>query len=387
MVPQLSLCKISNNNPRLTEVQQMVDSLRQARGRREAAQDKGKTAQLLALMGKGNANPAQLRNALLEASPMLSDTVMARAASNDVNLPNPMLTQVLAANPHALRSPSVLLALEQRSPALNASMMSTIAAAGAQASPMDEHNAEVSRLHAAGDIMASTVGARYLSHPVGKQYDSLQLLPQYHPDRVYGYLSAFADAERGDVDAALAGLSGMGSSPEVTDLLLLVRTLDGLRQSSTPLARMDSLTRAVLTELSEAGHGLAALMAYNALAFADTLPFLAPAVELATARSAAAAAGPDPEAEHFDLPITDEPLQAELTVVLRPNPTTGLVHVEVQGTSGEFTYEVLSLEGSRLLAGRGVGSQRVSLEHLPKGTYLMVVRQGGQRKTLPVLLR
>ncbi len=76
-------------------------------------------------------------------------------------------------------------------------------------------------------------------------------------------------------------------------------------------------------------------------------------------------------------------------ITLHPNPTDGLLTVEVRdcGCECHFGYEVMTPSGVTLLSGSGSVSKALSLAHLPKGMYLVVVTLGGQRMVQPVVLR
>ena len=76
-------------------------------------------------------------------------------------------------------------------------------------------------------------------------------------------------------------------------------------------------------------------------------------------------------------------------ISIHPNPTDGQFTIEVRGCGGEcrFAYEVIDPSGTTLLTGNGNTSKALSLSHLSKGTYLVVVTLGGERLVQPVVLR
>ncbi len=68
----------------------------------------------------------ELRDELLDASPYLSDTVMANAAEKEDVLPNSIITEVLTANPQSARADNVLNALDERDNPPSESQMASI---------------------------------------------------------------------------------------------------------------------------------------------------------------------------------------------------------------------------------------------------------------------
>ena len=68
----------------------------------------------------------QLRDQLLDASPYLSDTVMASAAAKEDVLPNSIVTEVLTANPQSAKADNVLNTLNARTNPPNDNEMAAI---------------------------------------------------------------------------------------------------------------------------------------------------------------------------------------------------------------------------------------------------------------------
>ena len=268
--------------PLLEDITLQDDSLAQARQMLIALQDLGETEALVEIV-EGEENPLALRNALLRRSPLLSDTVMVTASHDQVPLPNLMLAQVLMGNPQAAKSATVLQALDERENTLPDYLLEAIHEAGSGFSPIDGAKAEVARHRATRDILAGRLLARFTADSLGKPYDSIRMLPDHHPDRIYRYLSAFTHVEQGNLPEALIALQNMAGEPGLTPEQLqetegvsqLMNVLAELEQAEIPLGYMDSLTRATLEGLATDGVGIAALLAGNALAVADTIPFLA----------------------------------------------------------------------------------------------------------------
>ena len=68
----------------------------------------------------------QLRGELLDASPYLSDTVMASAAAKEDVLPNSIVTEILTANPQSAKADNVLNMLNARTNPPNDNEMAAI---------------------------------------------------------------------------------------------------------------------------------------------------------------------------------------------------------------------------------------------------------------------
>ncbi|HCY00088.1 MAG TPA: hypothetical protein DG754_08115, partial [Bacteroidales bacterium] len=74
-------------------------------------------------------------------------------------------------------------------------------------------------------------------------------------------------------------------------------------------------------------------------------------------------------------------------VSVYPNPTSGLVSIEVKGDREMlFSYEVFTRVGVRVLTGSGNGSKQLSLANLGKGSYMIAVNVAGTRHTFSVVV-
>jgi len=467
-------------NPHLTDIARYNDSLNLACDMLLALQDMGETGELVETV-EGEDNPLILRNVLLRSSPLLSDTVMVTASADAVPLPNLMLAQVLMSNPQAAKSATVVKALNERENTLPDYLMEAIHDAGSGYSPIDGAKSEIAFHRVNRDILAGRLLARFTADTLGKPYDSIRMLPDYHPDRIYRYLSAFTHVEQGNHEEALAALQSMAGEPGLTPgelqetegVTRLVNILAGLEQAGIPLELMDSDARANIEEMATQGVGLAALLAGNVLVIADRIPFLAQELALGDAHSGTHSGEWSILLELEPYPVTDyvvavydlgskpcrtprisvvnskgdvmynelltrsrfqilvkvegwrpgtytvqladgelvlaqrsflimghdggseyeesetHELLSNVGISIHPNPTDGQFTIEVRGCGGEcrFAYEVIDPSGTTLLTGNGNTSKALSLSHLSKGTYLVVVTLGGERLVQPVVLR
>ncbi len=441
-------------------------------------QDMGLTDELLAEVDGASGNdPLALRDELMEKSPMLSDTVMVRTSDDEVPLPNIMLAQVLMSNPQAAKSSIVLNALEARENALPPYLIEAILESGNTISPIDVVKSQVANHRAMRDMLAGSLTQRFFSDTLGKQYDSLQMLKDYHPDLIYQYLSAFATREMGNIAGAQQQLNDMGVNNALTPLqvqeLSGVKTLANLLDAAgeSPLASLalDSTARATLLGIIDQGNGIASALAQNLLSAIDTIPFLAQGYVLSRNSGADAPTAHGPYIEVGSYPVTrfvvvhydmggitpDNPylsikgqqgktaFQHDLTraqfellvevdgwlpglysvnlmdkeqtlartsfvvegaeqievdsnpsedilapiVSVYPNPTKGIVSIEVKGNSNMFfSYEVFTRVGVCVLTGSGNDSKQLPLANFGKGAYMLIVNVNGTRHTFSVVV-
>ena len=63
--------------------------------------------------------------------------------------------------------------------------------------------------------------------------------------------------------------------------------------------------------------------------------------------------------------------------VVYPNPATEELTIEFPGKKEQLTVEILDLSGRSVWRGVVNGKQRVSVSHLPPGTYVIRIDQDG----------
>lgn len=342
----LADCSVSigPKDVRLKGISDADESLEMAENLLIEMQDMGLTDELLAQVDGASGNdPLALRDALMEKSPMLSDTVMVRTSDDEVPLPNIMLAQVLMSNPQAAKSSIVLDALEARGNALPPYLIEAILESGNTISPIDVVKSQVANHRAMRDMLAGSLTQRFVSDTLGKQYDSLQMLKDYHPDLIYQYLSAFATREMGDIAGAQQQLNDMGVNNALTPLQVQelngVTTLTNLLDAAgeVPLASLvlDRTARATILGIADQGNGIASALAQNLLSAMDTIPFLAQAYVLDrnTGADAPTAHGPYVEVEPY--PVT------RFVVVHYDmgGTTTDNPYLSIKGQQGKTVYQ------------------------------------------------
>lgn len=88
--------------------------------------------------------------------------------------------------------------------------------------------------------------------------------------------------------------------------------------------------------------------------------------------------------------VQASPSQAQVSVLVYPNPSTeGIFSVELNTTSPTLpiSVKIYDLIGNvlyvkRVVASTGLGKEKIALDHLPKGVYLLEIGQGDRKKTL-----
>jgi hypothetical protein len=80
-------------------------------------------------------------------------------------------------------------------------------------------------------------------------------------------------------------------------------------------------------------------------------------------------------------------LNDELLVQLHPNPTDGILYLNVATTEG-YTYQLINIVGETILSSDGVknGNVQISLDHLPAGQYFLKVNVVDKVMTKKVVL-
>jgi hypothetical protein len=464
--------------PRLESIALQEDSVQMATDYLFIMQDMGGTQALVSFI-EGETNPIRVRNALLSRSPMLSDTVMVRAAADAVSLPNIMLTQVLTGNPQAAKSAEVLDALGNRENTMPPYFMEAILEAGNALSPIDEVKAEIAHRRASRDIAAGNLLSGFASDTLGKQYDSMAMLKDYHPDLIYRYIAAFSFLEQGLDEEALAQFNSMEEilvSPmqeqELDGVKAISNLIQGMESNGITYTTLDSLSRSAIEIVANSGSGLASTIANNILMVADTVPFLATEIAFGNEYSSAYQVYSNPyitidtypiesfvvvgynlgvyhcnaprmvvESENgsvkyienlskkqwevlvevnnwlpglYKVKLLDKEIILAQTsfvvdgyeelnvdtkfpeatslcplVTVHPNPTEGMLSIEVNECpfNVDFSYEVISHSGVKLLAGTGNDRQNVTLADLPRGLYLVVVMVKGHKRYFSVMLK
>jgi photosystem II stability/assembly factor-like uncharacterized protein len=111
----------------------------------EALTDGGNTQNLLNKVNTASgSNLISVRNSLLNASPYLSEDVLTAVIENETNIPAIVTKQVLAANPHAAKSPELIQKLENRINPLPGYMLNEIMIGQNVVSPMETLQSELS---------------------------------------------------------------------------------------------------------------------------------------------------------------------------------------------------------------------------------------------------
>ena len=72
----------------------------------------------------------------------------------------------------------------------------------------------------------------------------------------------------------------------------------------------------------------------------------------------------------------------EVTLNVYPNPTTGLVTVELDGT---FTYALTNINGAVIAQATATDKEIISLENVARGVYFVMIRSNDTIQTVKVV--
>ncbi|WNJ18718.1 T9SS type A sorting domain-containing protein [Pontibacter sp. G13] len=75
--------------------------------------------------------------------------------------------------------------------------------------------------------------------------------------------------------------------------------------------------------------------------------------------------------------VSNEPWLELDTWEVYPNPTTGIIHLDVPAEWGSMEWEVLDLTGKRILEGSALGHEEISMTGLAKGMYIIRLHTPG----------
>jgi len=76
--------------------------------------------------------------------------------------------------------------------------------------------------------------------------------------------------------------------------------------------------------------------------------------------------------------------QADKTLRVYPNPTTGILQIDMAGT---FQYSLINLVGETVLNGRATDNKYLDLEKTAKGAYFLKVISDGTEQTIKIVRR
>ncbi|HDO28057.1 MAG TPA: T9SS type A sorting domain-containing protein [Bacteroidetes bacterium] len=318
----------------------------------------------------------QLRDELLDASPFLSDTVMASAAAKEDVLPNSIITEVLTANPQSAKADNVLNTLNARTNPPNDNEMAAIHANDTVFGHKEllESKRDYFEAKKANEVYR-LIRMYQADTVIAAKYDSIETaLANIHTPESY-YQQAFCRFYQGDSAEVLNLLNNIPSEFDLntaqtdynnyfSDYFNLLLTL---RSQNKPFTKIDSTQKTTLYNIMDNTGGLLHAYARNLLIKTDNLLYHEHYLEIDTATM---------KMTKIYKPVNDNRWKADSYFKLYPNPANGYLtfEYEVDYNSARVVVEIVNLGGIhmetfRLHSNRGV--KIVDLRQWKSGTYLV----------------
>ncbi len=341
-----------------------------------ALTDGGNTQQLLMhVTTTGHEADMEVYGTLMQRSPNLSEQVLLSAVERNAALPNAMLRDVLASNPQAGKSETVMTGLAERPQQLPEYMVWQVEEASRALSPMERLRAEVVQLASERKETADALVAGWLFPEDGQpvQRDSALALLTAKDDAHAHYRLALLHAEEGDAQAAahhaerlgqLADGPGQEAAQRLSSLLTLLASASA---DGRGMGRLNEGELALLAELAE-GEDAAARRADAIVAFLNDSVRHYPVLPLPLVQQQRRAA---------------PTMEGMSSVNVFPNPGKEFITIDYsfEERSGDNLFEVMDMQGRTLLTQRLVGQrdqQVVDVRALAAGSYVYRVSQDGQ---------
>lgn len=364
----LVIAVVDNETKRLI----YVDSL-------NAKIDNGNTVSLnLDVVTSSPPETMQLRDQLLDASPYLSDTVLANAAAKEEVLPNSIITEVLSSNPQSAKADNVLNALNARNNPPNDNEMAIIHANDTLMGAKEILESKKSFFSAQKQQNVNDLVRLIMQDmTITAVYDSIETILANISTPYSYYLQACTRYNRGDSTGVLNKLSEVTSdfslnAYETTvhtgfeDYLNLMLTL---KSENKDISEIDSVNKTAFYSIMQNSHDLPQAFARNILIKTDRFEYHEPYIfPDTTSTKSAMAIGYD----YNPFKKTGN------NIKLYPNPANNYIAIEyiIPLNVDNSVIEIVSLTGTKMELMRldkGVGQKIIDLRSYSPGTY--IVRQ------------
>lgn len=207
-------------------------------------------------------NPVEaldIYNDLLTKSPYLSDTVMTEAVTKEEVLSNPLLHDILVANPQSATSEGVLDQLDQRVVPMPEDLYIDILNGVNILAPLTGEKASIAALKTDNATLYYHLMNKYLADSSKYAADSLLYLLDVQNTAEAAYLEAFIQLNSGDFSAMNSTLSGITSEFDLSNEEQILHgyyqqffaLLQQMQTDTLPDFQADSLTIDQLLELLE----------------------------------------------------------------------------------------------------------------------------------------
>ncbi len=325
----------------------------------------------------------ELRDQLLDASPYLSDTVMANAAAKEDVLPNSIITEVLTANPQSAKSEKVLNKLDERDNPPNENQMASIHANDTIIG--HKESIESKRAYYAGE-KARTVyelSRFFMQDTTGLAiHDSIATALTNIPTLTSRYLQAFCSLNSNDSLGVINLLNNIPYEFDLDDAESdynayfsdYFDVLLELQSQDKNTSEIDSAQKADVYDIMNNTGGLLHAYARNLLIYTDGLEYHEPYLFPDTSSNKSATVK-----EKVFSHLWDE----QSYFKLYPNPADGYITLEYNLEFGVLkpVVEVVSIDGVHVgtfrLFNRS-GIKIIDLRDWQSGTYLLRLIESGK---------
>ena len=200
---------IESSVEKLVQQQGLIDSLETSL---DGLIDGGNTEETAADIIFSNPEEAlNIYNDLLSKSPFLSDTVLTEASTKEEVLSNPLLHDILVANPQSATNEGILDQLDQRADPMPEDLYNEILEGENILAPLTAEKASIAALKTDNATLCYYLMNRYLADSAQYATDSLLYLLDFENTAEATYLEAFIQLYNGDFTAMNSTLSGISS--------------------------------------------------------------------------------------------------------------------------------------------------------------------------------
>jgi len=248
--------------------------------------DGGNTSNLtFDIIGSIPPEALDLRDELLQKSPYLSDTVLKTSIEQENVLPNAMVRDILAANPHAAKSEDIMSKLDERWEPMPDYMKEQIEAGRSVIGGREQLEARRDGWKQQESFLLNRIIGNYLSDTVNPNaITELKTYLQNENTAQAGFTLVDLNLHYYDYVGAMQAISTMQTNLALTayegqqanDYLTLTGILQGLQTASIALDALDSANAIPLFTLYNSGENKATVIARDILVTAGLLDYQEP---------------------------------------------------------------------------------------------------------------
>jgi hypothetical protein len=313
--------------------------------------DAGNTAELTNDVNESETNEGFiLRNQLLSASPYLSDTVLFNASEKENVLTNPLIRDVLVANPQSAKSEEVLLSLEERNNPLPDYMKQQILNGQATISGKATLEAKLHRSKAQFTNALNHLSRHYLQDTTINPVDSMIALLSDAPILESRYQLAGLYLENGNSSAMQNTFNNIVSDftlnnsrlTELQNMTAYYNLLENVINDNRTIYQLNDNEKTELWDLRNDSVNLASALARNLLIFLGELDYTA-SIELPDL---------DNKSGLISLPVEVEAPNDEYAVLsVYPNPAADYIvcRYQIKVNYKQAQLNIIETESGRFI--------------------------------------